>query len=113
LAQSVPARGRGDIYDLTHAGRPQAQKHFGGGGIVLRDERDRRDAGELTDEVAQHFDLLRATPVHRDKHCIDRAFSNDSDGVGDRVAVHYGKTAAASSINPGPFHWQQDCGNSG
>jgi len=109
LTQPGPPCGRGNVYHLAHAGCAQPEQHFGGAGIVLRDQGYRGDAGKLPDKMAQYFNLLGATPMNRHQHRVHRTFSHDAHGIGNGVSMDHSKAAAAGCIYPRSLHRQQDC----
>jgi hypothetical protein len=80
---------------------------------VLRDQGHRWDAGKFSHQVAQHFHLLRPAAVDRHQHGVNRALSNDADGVGNRIPMHHRETAATGRVHSGPLDRQQDRGDRG
>jgi hypothetical protein len=108
LAEAVPAGGRGNVYHLPNTGGTQPKQHFGGAGIVLRDERDGGNPGKFADEAAQNFDLLRATAMDRNQYRVHRTLPNDAHRLRDGIPVNHGKAPTSGGIHPRPFHRQQD-----
>jgi hypothetical protein len=66
---------------------------------VLRQERDCRDSGKLSDQVSQYFDLFRTTPVNRDQYRVHRPLSYDAHRIRDGIPVHDCKAATAGGID--------------
>jgi len=58
--------------------------------------------------MAHNLDLLRTTAMDRHQYGVHRTLPDDSNCIGNRIAVDHREAAAPRGVHPGPLDREQD-----